>query len=644
MAEAPVEPQKINSRIASALLANDFNTFFSILEKDKSLVNSSVIEVELSGNYGLTYKKRQSLLHYLVRRVINKTIEVSIVQRFLSFNPDLAVEFDKKNVFYYLLDYVASHPIVEVGEVEEMLKAISNQPAFNINKPYSNFLPPLPYLLRTNHEFLNGKYSENYISEDIIMYFIEKGANVNTYDQVENNLTTFSIQGHSKKLMQYLQNKGGNFDNKNLSGKDAFYFAVQSNNTGVVKNIVENGYKLTLAKANELKISEVLNKTNSDLLTYLTQALFKEIKTYEDIVGFIHLFTESKNKILESNVYISVGIPDNKTPQFVSFYETGSDKLSAENQKKILTLKTRYLNNVSGIKDLITRLQHYPLFNLKSFTLDYYSSEETTNLLLNEIDQVKDLLLHPTTKNFLKNNINEARSVAKTFASNFDFWITANPRQYLKFTKATFSVPPGSDFIHLLTELKKYLLSLKREHLSIIGIDAEKNVEEIYGIGIKENKGIVCFRWYREGKMGDDDFLAVNTGFSALSDKIKNYLQQWGCSVIKTDYLGSMAYDEERIRRREESKIEQCENCVIDVNKSEVPRIVEKSSLIFGTYTDKEYGMITMKNGSTYKWDKKGDTYIYVQEGLLGSRQEFSSFEKMYASLIKSCRTYYCNQ
>lgn len=644
LADAPVKPEKVNNKIANALQTNDINLFFSLLDMDKRLVNSSVKEVELFGNYGLTYKKPQSILHYLVRSVLDKTTEPTVVEKFLSYNPDLAIEFDKKNAFYFLLDFIATHPTKEVGEAEKMLKMISNQPEFNINKPYSDFLPPLPYLLRTNHEFLNGKYSEAYVSEELVIFFIDKGANVNTYDQSENNLATFSVQGHSKVLMPYLQKRGGNFNNKNISGKDAFYFAVQSNNAGAVKSIVDNGYKLTLKKLNDLKILEVLNKSNKELLTYLTQELFKEIKSYEDIEWFINLFNESKNKILETDLYLAIGIPDTKTPHFISLYENDNKRIEPESQKKILNLKVRYLNNVSSVNDLFARLKQFSLFNLKSFTPDFYSSDEKVGFLLTEIEQQKESLLYTTTKIILSKNINQQRAIAQKLFVDYDFWAFTNPRDYIKFSKVTFTLPPGSDFINLVAEIEKYLLSLNRERLSLIGIETFKNIEKIYGIGIKGNKGVVCFRWYREGKMADDDFLAINTGFSAFNEKITNYLQGWECSLINADYLGSMAYDEERKRRREQYKIEQCENCVIDEKKSELPRYVEKFHLFVGNYVDREYGVITMKNGSKYRWDIKGDKYVYYEEGFLGDKEEFSSFEKMYARLIEKCRVSYCNQ
>ncbi len=642
---AVVKPQKVNAKISSALLQGDTALFFSLLQTDPKLVHASVVDADVQGNYGITFKQPQSILHYLVRKVLFENGSIDLVSQFLTFKPDLAVEFDKKSVLYFLLHHVATHPINESVLAESLIRMLCDQSNINVNQAYSDYLPPLPFILRTNYSFLGKKYDERYVNEDLIILLIQKGANVNTFDQSENNLTTFSVQGHAKKLFQYLQRNGGSFNNQNKDGKDAFYFAVQGNDINAVKQIIASDYEITVDKLFELRISDAITKSNTGMLDYLADVLLQKIQTYSDLIKFIQLFDERKEMILTKNIYKQINLLTDKLPEFVKLFETGGIVSNVENRDKLQQLKIQYLNSTSTIQDFAKRLTVFPILTIQNNTNDFYANLSTTNGLRKEVESFDNKLLFPSTKIALINDINQKRTSAQKLETDYVTWSTANPNHFDKLARIAFNVSSGMDYLFLIEQFKSYLLSLQRESLSIIGVYSKKIVLSVYGYGVKDNKGVFCVQWYREGIMGDGNFLAVNTGFSAFDEKATSYLQQSGATNIAANYLGSTEYDDEQIRRQKAFKQKQCNDCVPDPKKTEWPREVEKSHIFAGTYTSKEYGIIEMQNGMKYSWDRtKNGKWVYVEDGFLGDRVEFDTFEKMLFRLLELCQLRHCKK
>lgn len=643
LADALEPPLRIHPKIAHALLTKNTEAFFTLLEKDRKLKDVSVLEIELNGQYGMRYKQPQSVFHYLTRQFLQGEVDSSVLRRFLSYQPRLNVECEGLSVFYYLLHFVATHKIQEAGAAEWLIREIAASPDFNINKPSGKFLPPLPYLLRTNYDFLQQRYDGAYINEDLIIYFIERGANVNTYDQAANNLITFSVQGHSAKLLEFLQRRGGNMENKNSSGKDAFYFAIRTNDLKVVQSMINGGYKVDVNKLKSLRILEVLDKSNTSLLGYLTETVLSEINNFDDLLSFSQLFPESRHILLENSFYKKFPLPDNRIPEFVTLLEKEPALTKAVQLQEIQYLKQTYLNGSGSIHELKTRLLQYPLFSLSLFRNDFYVSDSWTNQLKNELIQKSQSILHIYTRQKLERDIDAKRQWARVLEADYDFWTSVAPDAYSNLTKINFKIPEGTDFLPVLDKFSLYLNNLQRESLTLLGVESKKIVDRIYGMGVKEGKALVCVKWYRDGVRGDDDLLTVNSGFSAFETKISNYLQNNGYDFRGAFYLGSRAYDEERLRREKAFKKQRCDNCLIDENQTEIPRTVEKYNLFRGTYTEKENGTIVMKNGKKFRWDYKNERYRYIEEGIIfDDVEEFKTFDLMYARLIEKCQSLYC--
>lgn len=643
LADALEPPLRIHPKIAHALLTKNTEAFFTLLEKDRKLKDVSVLEIELNGQYGMRYKQPQSVFHYLTRQFLQGEVDSSVLRRFLSYQPRLNVECDGLSVFYYLLQYVATHKIQETGSAEWLIREIAASPDFNINKPSGKFLPPLPYLLRTNYDFLQQRYDGAYINEDLIIYFIERGANVNTYDQAANNLITFSVQGHSAKLLEFLQRRGGNMENKNSSGKDAFYFALRSNDLQAIQSLVKGGYVLDLKKLRSMNILEVVDKTNVSLLSFITEATLNRIFTFEDLLDFAQLFPESRHLLLENSFYRKVNVPENRIPELVTTLEKGTAWTNPLHLQEIQYLKQTYVNGSGTIRELKTRLLRYPLFSLTSFRNDFYVTDNWTTQLKTEVAQKGHSILSASTLQKLEAEINTKRKSAQALETDYDFWVSAAPTAYNNFTKINFMIPEGSDYLTVMDQFSQFLTGLQRESLSLLGISSQKIVDRIYGMGVKQGRALVCVKWYRDGVRGDDDMLTVNSGFSAFETKISTYLQASGCDFMGAYYLGSRAYDEERLRQEKAFKKQQCDNCIVDDKKTEVPRIMEKYSFFGGTYTDKENGTIVMKNGKKFRWDYKNERYRYIEEGIIfDDVEEFKTFDLMYARLIEKCQSLYC--
>lgn len=107
------------------------------------------------------------------------------------------------------------------------------------------------------------------------------------------------------------------------------------------------------------------------------------------------------------------------------------------------------------------------------------------------------------------------------------------------------------------------------------------------------------------------------------------------------------ARDRELERWRANKKIEECKNCVVDVEKTTIP--TEEEVGLFLTYTRQNPGKIIMKNEETYNYwydqNNKNPWRIVDKNGILFDDYiSFETFDEMLDALIEKCIQVKCKK
>lgn len=194
-----------------------------------------------------------------------------------------------KTPIYLVMDYLATHPKSACERAEQILDTFLSFKGFDVNQRYSSLMPPLAYLIRTNYDYLNGKYSSDYISDSVIQKLIEAGSSVNTYNTDGGSLMSFAIATDNKFLQQYFANQGADIRHNDNQGNDDVYRMIASGNLQLLRKFVDGGsVKIDL---HTLKNDPSSFAQYKEMYDYLAELCGRNISTYEDITLFRKRFS-----------------------------------------------------------------------------------------------------------------------------------------------------------------------------------------------------------------------------------------------------------------------------------------------------------------------------------------------------------------
>ena len=111
----------------------------------------------------LKRSKGKSALYTTVEKVLSGQISASAAASEVSTSTALTEPYNGKTPIYLVLDYLAHTPKDQCQEAEKLLEAFFANKSFDVNLRYSSLMPPFAYLIRENYDYLNGKFSSNYI-------------------------------------------------------------------------------------------------------------------------------------------------------------------------------------------------------------------------------------------------------------------------------------------------------------------------------------------------------------------------------------------------------------------------------------------------------------------------------------------------
>jgi hypothetical protein len=333
---------------------NDVSGMKQYLSSNPSMVNnaSSTKEMPVSGNKPIV--QMVPLLYDAVERTLQGTCSIEMCELIINAGADMNIACDGKTPIYLILDYIATHAKGQCGTAEKLLEALTGRKDFDVNCRHKSLLPPLAYLVRTNHSHLN-RFDKDYISDKALKLLIEKGAPVNTCDSEGNSLMTFAIDTENEYLQTWFLQNGVSIEKQNRQGQDAMYIAINAGQTALVKQLIEKGYVLNI---HTMKNDPAYIRKFTDTYDFLTERFANQVTVFDDIKLFINKYND-KFDLVKEKLYAVI------------------DKMNRPTLGKIAVL-----------------MELTQCFSKKSIK-EYYVSKETYKLLLKEVSAVSIL-----TKNY----------------------------------------------------------------------------------------------------------------------------------------------------------------------------------------------------------------------------------------------------
>ena len=120
----------------------------------------------------LKRSKGKTTLHTAIEQTLAGRMTVAACKDTIASAKSVKDPYGGKTPIYLVLDYLATHKKQECGNAEQLLSAFISRPDFDINLRYSSLLPPMAYLIRTNYDFLGGRFSPEYISNNVLILMI----------------------------------------------------------------------------------------------------------------------------------------------------------------------------------------------------------------------------------------------------------------------------------------------------------------------------------------------------------------------------------------------------------------------------------------------------------------------------------------
>jgi hypothetical protein len=521
--------------------------------------------------------------------------------------------------FYELLDYIATHPKTECQDAELSLVQILSRSDFDINRRYSDFLPPLAYLIRKNKEFL-GKFRTDYISDNVLKILIDKGANVNTYDNDGNSLIAFAVETENDYLTSYFISKGIDLKKKNSSGKDALYLAIESGNTPLIKQMQNNGIKLNI---NTLKNEPSSFKNHTETYNYIAEVCGEKALNYEDIVLFRNKFGDkfdlvkakydnlAKTDAQNAVSYEDINAFNRKFPDRFEMIKAKHDNLYYTEAKQI-----------DDAYDYITSL-------IKSNKLtDISQTGNYVNICQSFLSRWK--IHDPNNKLPLAQNIIDCNTVMSIYNGKEMHGWGIVKYTYLTESKNIFGTDNGRhEWVTMDGGAQRGFAQtpLRVNYVSNLFNDVIQVVKRLVERKAFGDYGLSYFT------LAKDVIIANHGKFKAVVADNQDFLKredERNLAVARTQRESW----EQKIKAEKQII---CDQCIVDRKKTTIPR-TEKDFL---GITSTNPGKIYMQNGSIYNWYWGGKKGLKVV-GFIWD-DYYKTWEEMEQRFIRECKEKNCD-
>jgi len=519
---------------------------------------------------------------------------------------------------YKILDFLATHPIRECAEKEIELKDIISVPNFDVNLRYNDFYPPLAYLVRKNYDYL-GYFSKEYISDNVLMMLIEKGARINTYDREGNSLMAFALETDNEYLSQWFIDNGidlgktnkfsediinkcideQNFtilkqvtatvDGEKMLNVDYLNQAIKVGNFEIVKHIHEKGIDINV---NTLTVAPGRFAGNSQLYDYITQICANNAVEYNDLRKHKMLFPDKfyliKSKI-DAIYYAEIKPIDHAfelIKQFVKMDEPEKTMMFFESPSAQKKVDVPAENKISERELSISNRADYA----RKF-IQKHSGYDPENKII--------LAYHILDFNTVMVGLNTVLLSTYLKVINDGFWkkIIAESQK---------------DF-RTRDVLEKQLVAHDKQINDAFNMANKLDINNTFGKTWWFDEAMIELK--RKGSQLHDIWERDKVIYKADQEKAKAKRQE--------------SIEIERVEA-EQRKIEICLQCRIDKTKTTIPKKTE-----YILYTAEKPGKIFTENGEVYWywWDEKKGLYV---KGYIWN-DYYDTYESMEARFVKEC-------
>ena len=279
---------------------------------------------------------------------------------------DTGAPYGGKTPIYLVLDYLATHPKQQCQVAEQLLGAFIDKQGFDVNSRYSTLLPPLAYLIRSNYEFVGGRFSADYLSDEVLRRLIDAGASVNTYNSDGATLMNFAIDTGNHYLQSYFIGQGIDLRHNDAEGNDAVHHAIEQGEVALLKKMVAtNGVTIDVNSFHN--DTKQLSKKQPEMYAYLATECAAHATNYADLRLFRERFADRQQMVQQKYEALANGeirqtvtfsdimkvaerypdLPHLTDPRKLSIYRQDCQRLQAIHTKALAVAKNPSYSSVS---------------------------------------------------------------------------------------------------------------------------------------------------------------------------------------------------------------------------------------------------------------------------------------------------------
>ena len=286
------QTKKADESVQSLLEKNDVAGMREYLRKNKEAANSNsrVLKSQRGSKtpVPLFFDAVQSAL-------TGSGSSVEMCQAIIDAGCDLHPVFNGTTPIYLLMDYIATHKKGSCDTAIRILRAFDSRSDWDANQRYRSELPPMNYLMRRNHDFLNQHFSKEYIDDEVLKILVNHGASVTSYTDEGQTLMTFALETGNQYLQSYFLKQGVNLMHEDDHGHDDLYRIIESGNLSLLKDSYNHG-------SVKINVHTVKNEAssfsgNKDLYDFVTARCAEQASIYEDLVIFRQRFPDKKQLV-----------------------------------------------------------------------------------------------------------------------------------------------------------------------------------------------------------------------------------------------------------------------------------------------------------------------------------------------------------
>ena len=353
------KPVQLNSNLQTLVDKNDAKGLERLLKsKPETRGNGSRMGHNEKGAPNVV-----PLFNDVIDRTLKGQVSIDLCRVVFNAGCDVYSVYNGKTPVYQLMDYFATTPSAEAATGMEVLDMMFAREEFDINRRYRSLPPPFSYLLSANFKHLDGHYSKDYLSTELLQKIIAKGASLNTYDENGASLLLLANSTGNEYLQNYLIDHGININKSaDESGNNAVFAAIESSNVDQLRKIVAN-YGIILTTDD---VKDRTSGVSVAMYDYLASECASHAGNYNEYKAFREHFKDKADLVKDGYESIARSeIAEASTYEQIKRCEERFPDLPALTYPRKLVIAENELASVETIAEIKTFESRYPQLQQK---------------------------------------------------------------------------------------------------------------------------------------------------------------------------------------------------------------------------------------------------------------------------------------